>query len=151
MTSLSAAARKFRHAHRATDFQVPKFPYCLKVLPGFLATQWDSTEFAPYRDAFPEEHRATPAAFEAHFRDLVARDVKISYLKSLQGYLWADGYDSGAIKAPLFGDVAPAMASWRHEGIKIMVYSSGSVAAQALLWPYRRRPIRSPALHPRLV
>jgi enolase-phosphatase E1 len=110
------------------------FPYCLEALPGVLAAEWDSAEFAPYRDAFPEEHRATPAMLETHVRDLVARDVKIAYLKSLQGYLWEDGYSSGSIKAPLFGDVAPAISAWRDHGIQVMIYSSGSVPAQKLFF-----------------
>jgi enolase-phosphatase E1 len=63
------------------------------------------------------------------------RDVKIAYLKSLQGYLWESGYASGALKAPLFPDVAPAIASWRQkDGAQVMIYSSGSVAAQKLLF-----------------
>lgn len=64
----------------------------------------------------------------------MSRDVKISYLKSLQGYLWESGYKSGAIKAPLFPDVAPKFESWRQHGVSIVIYSSGSVAAQKLLF-----------------
>jgi enolase-phosphatase E1 len=74
----------------------------------------------------------------------MSRDVKISYLKSLQGYLWASGYASGALKAPLFPDVAPKISSWtaKKEGagegegrvVRVMIYSSGSVAAQKLLF-----------------
>lgn len=71
----------------------------------------------------------------AHVRDLMSRDVKISYLKSLQGYLWESGYANGSLKAPLFPDVAPKILSWtRDDGIKVMIYSSGSVAAQKLLF-----------------
>lgn len=66
----------------------------------------------------------------------MSRDVKISYLKSLQGYLWESGYKNGELKAPLFPDVAPKIASWRKgdDAVQIMIYSSGSVAAQKLLF-----------------
>jgi enolase-phosphatase E1 len=64
----------------------------------------------------------------------MSRDVKISYLKSLQGYLWDAGYKSGEIKSPLFPDVAPKFKSWKGEGKQIIIYSSGSVAAQKLLF-----------------
>lgn len=68
----------------------------------------------------------------------MSRDVKIAYLKSLQGYLWESGYRSGALKAPLFPDVAPKIASWTGGGddgeTKVMIYSSGSVPAQKLLF-----------------
>ena len=69
-----------------------------------------------------------------HVRDLMSRDVKIAYLKGLQGYLWENGYKTGQLKAPLFPDVAPKFDSWKAEGVTIMIYSSGSVPAQKLLF-----------------
>lgn len=66
----------------------------------------------------------------------MAQDLKIPYLKSLQGYLWLRGYESGEIRCPLFPDVAPSMLRWRDAGVKIIIYSSGSVAAQKLLFQY---------------
>ncbi|KAL2156079.1 hypothetical protein VTH82DRAFT_824 [Thermothelomyces myriococcoides] len=113
------------------------FPYALSALPATLDSEWSTPQFAPYRDAFPPEHAATPEAFLAHVRDLMSRDVKIAYLKSLQGYLWEAGYASGALKAPLFPDVVPKIREWASggpEGVKVMIYSSGSVAAQKLLF-----------------
>jgi len=62
--------------------------------------------------------------------------VKISYLKDLQGYLWVKGYESGEIRCPLFPDVHPSFLSWQRAGIPIVIYSSGSVAAQKLLFQY---------------
>lgn len=64
----------------------------------------------------------------------MSRDVKISYLKSLQGYLWENGYASGALKAPLFPDVPPKFLEWKAKGLEIIIYSSGSVPAQKLLF-----------------
>ncbi|KAM0334087.1 hypothetical protein ACHAQA_001107 [Verticillium albo-atrum] len=110
------------------------FPYALQALPATLDSQWDSPDFAPYRNAFPEPAASSKSQFEAHVADLVRRDVKIPYLKALQGYLWQAGYDSGDIKAPLFPDVAPAMSAWHAAGIKLIIYSSGSVPAQKLLF-----------------
>ncbi|KAK4152829.1 HAD-like domain-containing protein [Chaetomidium leptoderma] len=130
------------------------FPYALTALPATLEREWCSPAFAPYRDAFPPEHAATPAALTSHVRDLMSRDVKVAYLKSLQGYLWEAGYASGALKAPLFADVAGRMASWATTATatattttkgeedddgsgcccRVMIYSSGSVPAQKLLF-----------------
>ncbi|KAI9646772.1 enolase-phosphatase E1 [Ciborinia camelliae] len=112
------------------------FPYALSALPETLATQWDTPSFLPYRSAFPPEHSSTPDALHSHVRDLMAQDLKIPYLKSLQGYLWLRGYESGELKCPLFPDVYPAMKKWKENGAKICIYSSGSVAAQKLLWRY---------------
>ena len=105
-------------------------------MPGVLATQWDSSSFAKYRNSFPEEHRTSPEALSTHFSDLVSRDVKISYLKDLQGYLWVKGYESGEIRCPLFPDVHPSFLAWHTSGLPIVIYSSGSVAAQKLLFQY---------------
>ncbi|KAK0621281.1 enolase-phosphatase E1 [Bombardia bombarda] len=110
------------------------FPYALSALPSTLLTQWDAPAFAPYREAFPSGHAATPAALTAHVEDLMSRDVKAPYLKSLQGYLWTRGYQTGELRAPLFPDVAPAFAAWERRGVDIIIYSSGSVAAQKLLF-----------------
>lgn len=61
-------------------------------------------------------------------------DVKASYLKKLQGYLWRSGYFSGKLRATLFPDVVPMLLKWREMGLQIMIYSSGSVEAQKLLF-----------------
>lgn len=60
----------------------------------------------------------------------------MSYLKSLQGYLWEEGYKSGDLKAPLFSDVPGKMFTWHEKDVKLMIYSSGSVPAQKLLFKH---------------
>ncbi|KAI1117016.1 enolase-phosphatase E1 [Nemania sp. NC0429] len=112
------------------------FPYALRALPETLEAQWDSPEFAKYKDAFPPEYRTSKDQFSAHVQDLMDRDVKIAYLKSLQGYLWEEGYAAGHLKAPLFPDVSDKLSVWHQNGLKIMIYSSGSVPAQKLLFKH---------------
>ncbi|KAI6779196.1 Enolase-phosphatase-like protein [Emericellopsis cladophorae] len=116
--------------------KVVLFPHALEALPGVLERQWNDPNFAQYRDAFPEEYRDDQGALEQHVRDLVNKDVKMPYLKALQGYLWEAGYASGQIKAPLFPDVAPFMTESQAKGKKVMIYSSGSVPAQKLLFAH---------------
>lgn len=99
-----------------------------------MESQWDEPEFAKYRQAFPAEHSSSKESLEAHFRELVTKDLKVAYMKDLQGYLWRQGYDSGELKAPLFADVAARLSSWHGKGLKLMIYSSGSVPAQKLLF-----------------
>ncbi|KAF9871607.1 2, 3-diketo-5-methylthio-1-phosphopentane phosphatase [Colletotrichum karsti] len=112
------------------------FPHAVNALPATLDNQWDSPDFSSYRNAFPEDCVSDRSAFEAHFRDLVNRDVKVSYLKALQGYLWNEGYESGDIKAPLFPDVAERLLTWKNAGLRLVVYSSGSVPAQKLFFAH---------------
>jgi enolase-phosphatase E1 len=59
--------------------------------------------------------------------------VKAAYHKNLQGYLWEDGYASGAYATDLFKDVVPCLKAWRAQGKDVAIYSSGSVFAQKLL------------------
>ncbi len=63
-------------------------------------------------------------------------DRKHPALKALQGYIWKDGYETGAFKSHVYPDVAPALARWKAAGLRMGVYSSGSVPAQRLLFGY---------------
>jgi enolase-phosphatase E1 len=62
------------------------------------------------------------------------RDEKITALKTIQGVLWDEGYRSGALTAEIYDDVAPALRRWARAGLRLYVYSSGSVEAQKLLF-----------------
>ncbi|KXL42699.1 hypothetical protein M433DRAFT_149955 [Acidomyces richmondensis BFW] len=112
------------------------FPHAIKALPDVLAAKWDDDAFKPYREAFPEKHRAFPQALMDHVADLTKRDVKVAYLKNLQGFLWEEGYRTGAYSTPLFPDVAPQLQRWKEAGLQLAIFSSGSVFAQKLLFEH---------------
>ncbi|GAB7352971.1 hypothetical protein MBLNU459_g3540t2 [Dothideomycetes sp. NU459] len=95
------------------------------VLPGFEGVKTVLLDI---------EAQASPAAFEEHVKDLTSRDVKIAYLKNLQGYLWQAGYENGAYSTPLFQDVAPQLQHWHASSVNLAIYSSGSIFAQKLLF-----------------
>jgi enolase-phosphatase E1 len=61
-------------------------------------------------------------------------DKKITPLKTLQGVLWEKGYKDGTLKGHVYADVAQNLTSWHAQGIALAVFSSGSVAAQKLLF-----------------
>jgi len=63
-------------------------------------------------------------------------DKKITPLKELQGLLWKEGYVSGELKGHVYSDVAPALKEWKLKGIDLGVFSSGSIAAQKLIFGY---------------
>jgi enolase-phosphatase E1 len=67
---------------------------------------------------------------------LMDRDRKSTGLKSLQGKIWEEGYRSGALKSEVFRDVPLALHRWRKAGLKIAIFSSGSVLAQKLLFAH---------------
>ncbi|GAB1515836.1 acireductone synthase [Actinophytocola sp. KF-1] len=57
-------------------------------------------------------------------------DQKIAPLKTLQGLIWQKGYADGDLTAEFFPDVAPRLRQWHEDGLKLAVFSSGSVAGQ---------------------
>jgi enolase-phosphatase E1 len=65
---------------------------------------------------------------------LMDLDRKSPALKSLQGLIWERGYRSGELVSEIFADVSPALARWRNAGLRVAIYSSGSVLAQRLLF-----------------
>lgn len=72
----------------------------------------------------------------AYLRWLIDHDRKVTPLKTLQGLIWEEGYESGELKSEVFPDVAPNLMRWRREGKAVCIYSSGSVLAQKLLFAH---------------
>jgi enolase-phosphatase E1 len=75
-------------------------------------------------------------AIVAYVNWLIKRDRKSPALKSLQGKIWEQGYRDGTLKAPLFDDVIPNLRRLRRLGMRIAIFSSGSVLAQKLLFAH---------------
>lgn len=69
-------------------------------------------------------------------RHWMDEDAKVTPLKALQGQIWGAGYADGTIQGALYPDVAPALRRWAKAGLRLHVYSSGSVAAQRLLFAH---------------
>jgi enolase-phosphatase E1 len=57
-------------------------------------------------------------------------DQKIAPLKTLQGLIWEKGYADGDLTTEFFPDVAPKLRQWHADGLRLAVFSSGSVAGQ---------------------
>lgn len=64
----------------------------------------------------------------------IDEDRKATPLKDLQGLIWQAGYAAGDFRGELYDDVVPALRQWHAAGRRLHVYSSGSVAAQRLLF-----------------
>ncbi|MDE2515171.1 MAG: acireductone synthase [Rhodospirillales bacterium] len=108
------------------------FPFAAARLGDFLAAHAADPAVA----AILAEVRALAPGVDplAALRGWMAADAKVTPLKTLQGLIWADGYASGALTATLYPDVAPALRRWAAAGRRLAVYSSGSIAAQRLLF-----------------
>ena len=122
------------------------FPYAAEHLGSFVKSHKDQAAVAELltaaeetwkQDRNPEAQQllAEPGADVINYLQLlIKQDRKLPELKDLQGLLWAEGYASGDLKGPLFADVAPALRRWHQQGTVLAVYSSGSIAAQQLLY-----------------
>lgn len=115
------------------------FPYARERLAGFVTAQQHAEPVKTILDNLRRETDA-PAASTA---DLITtlftfmdEDRKSTALKALQGIIWRDGYLNGDFTGHLYPDVLPALEQWKAQGIDLYVYSSGSVAAQKLLFGY---------------
>jgi enolase-phosphatase E1 len=110
------------------------FPYARAHLPAFVEAHATDPDVAA---ALAEVRRLAPgqAALDALLR-WMDDDEKVTPLKTLQGLVWHDGYASGALQSQLYPDVAPALRRWMDGGVRLAVYSSGSEAAQRLLFAH---------------
>lgn len=61
-------------------------------------------------------------------------DRKIGPLKALQGMIWAEGFAAGELTGHVYDDAAQGLRRWHAAGIALYIYSSGSVAAQKLIF-----------------
>jgi len=130
------------------------FPYASSHVENYLASHFgdaetnvDITRLRQEHAIDMEDNLRPPTLIDGSTHDqiesivsyvhwLIERDRKSTGLKSLQGKIWRQGYTDGTLKAPVFADVAPALVRWRNEGLKICIFSSGSLVAQQLLFAH---------------
>jgi enolase-phosphatase E1 len=127
------------------------FPFARAHVKRFLSQHLASHEVRHDVERLREEHAkdvadqlSPPPVFESSEVESIAgyvywlmdRDRKSTGLKSLQGKIWEEGYRSGALKSEVFPDVPLALQGWHKGGLKIAIFSSGSVLAQRLLFAH---------------
>ena len=115
------------------------FPYARERLAAFVHAGADQEPVSGIlRDLRGEIARPDASTDEliSVLLDFMAEDRKSTALKALQGHIWRDGYLNGDFTGHLYPDVLPALRQWRDQYIDLYVYSSGSVAAQKLLFGY---------------
>lgn len=105
------------------------FPYARDRLAGYVAAH--PGQVAPLLDAVCAEEPGDPVETLLRW---IEEDRKATPLKTLQGLIWAEGYADGTLKGHVYADAADALRRWHAAGLKLYVYSSGSVAAQKLIF-----------------
>lgn len=130
------------------------FPYAEQCIESYVAKMYplataepsdDTDDTILFKNALKEASQQEMAKdyiscekFISLLKEAMATNSKVSFLKSIQGVLWRSGYQNGEIKGHVFDDTATLFKNvaqgYPHTHIEI--YSSGSIAAQKLLFKY---------------
>lgn len=124
------------------------FPYALRRYHSFLQENFASADiqemidrlWLSYESEVPAlccwSEKNDPAGAAAYLRHLTDCDRKLTALKDIQGKIWRTGYEENSLKGEMYDDVLPALQQWQAQNLTIAIYSSGSVAAQQLIFGY---------------
>jgi len=113
------------------------FPYSAKHLSDWVRTHLELSIIQDILEQVREISNQSNLDVEGCLSKLIAwqtEDRKITPLKTLQGLIWEEGYNSGDLKAHVYPDVVECLQRWYAAGLTIAVYSSGSITAQKLLF-----------------
>ena len=115
------------------------FPYARRELPDYVRANGDHSEISALLDDVRQES-GEPDASVDRVTDIllgwIDEDRKATPLKTLQGHIWRHGYENGDFTGHVYDDAVDRLRRWSVEGTRLFVYSSGSVAAQQLLFGY---------------
>ena len=109
------------------------FPYAVERMERFVHENATLPAVQAVRAVLQDEEGVAEATLEqivTALRHWIKIDRKQSALKEIQGLIWDEGYRQGAFKGHVYPDVPTAFAQWRQQGLKLAIYSSGSVHAQ---------------------
>jgi enolase-phosphatase E1 len=114
------------------------FPYADEHLDAFVAAHRNEPDVAQAMlDAARlagVEPDTDDATVLAHLHAWIAQDRKATPLKTLQGLIWAEGYERTGLRGHVYPDAAAGLRRWHAAGLRLYVYSSGSVEAQRVLF-----------------
>ncbi|KAL1461216.1 hypothetical protein WDU94_013135 [Cyamophila willieti] len=132
------------------------FPYVKTHLESYLNKNWNTDEMkldikllaeqadqdivnnvpgvVPVKET--ESEQALKQSIISNVLWQMSLDRKTKALKTLQGHIWLDGYNDGQLVGHIYPDVFPCLLKWKDAGLKLYIYSSGSVAAQKLLFKH---------------
>jgi enolase-phosphatase E1 len=113
------------------------FPVSYEKMEDFIRKNWTTgiieSELKTLWKANPE---ASADEITSILRHWILEDRKEPALKSIQGKIWKEAYESGSIHSHVYPDVPKNFQKWNDQNLKISIYSSGSVEAQRLLFRY---------------
>ena len=130
VTDIEGTTSDIRFVHQVL------FPYARERLADFVRRHAAESEVAAPLAALRAEIDQPQADLDALIAALyrfMDEDRKSTALKALQGIIWRSGYREGDFRGHLYPEVV-AVGRPAAAGVKLYVYSSGSVEAQKLLF-----------------
>lgn len=127
------------------------FPYADQHMAQFIETHAAKPDIAALIQQTCQQNDANcqstdlPAVIK-QLRAWIAADKKVTPLKALQGLLWQEGYERGDFTGHVYADAVECLKQWHAQGLKLYIYSSGSVQAQKLLFRYSNAGDLTPLL-----
>lgn len=116
------------------------FPYASEHLPDFVRAQHqENPAVAEQLNALAEKSGVAREDVDGLIEVLqgwIREDRKETPLKALQGMVWEQGYQQGELKGHIYTDAADYLQRWHDRGLRLFVYSSGSVKAQKLIFGF---------------
>ena len=113
------------------------FPYARRAIPGFVHEH--DSQLASLRSEIGalvgNEHLSSSDMIHTLLQ-WMDEDRKITPLKQLQGMIWKTGYESGELCSHVYDDAVRGLRRWHDGGLRLYVYSSGSIEAQHLLFAH---------------
>ncbi|MEV2254581.1 acireductone synthase [Streptomyces sp. NPDC050147] len=138
--SVDAVVLDIEGTTSATGFVVDVlYPYARERFGALLASRGDEPEVARAVAQVRElagEPDADTGRVEKILGEWVDADRKATPLKTLQGILWAEGFARGELISHFYPEVIDVLRGWAADGVRLYVYSSGSVAAQRAWFTY---------------
>ncbi len=115
------------------------FPYSAQALPDYIRQHYQEPEIAAIIAEAKEQINKKKCSIDeviATFLAWIEADKKITPLKTLQGFIWEDGFTKGDFKGHIYEDAYYNLRKWQEQNLKLYVYSSGSEKAQKLLFAH---------------
>lgn len=113
------------------------FPYARRSLPAFVRDH--EAELGGIRaemEAIVGQESLSSSQMVRILLQWMDEDRKVTPLKSLQGMVWKTGYESGELQSHVYEDAVRGLRRWHASGLRLYVYSSGSIPAQKLLFSH---------------
>lgn len=113
------------------------FPYSVQKIPQYLRDRANDPAIHKIIHIIQQEINQADASLDTIIVTLmtwIQEDHKHTALKALQGMVWEYGFKNHEFTGHIYEDARHNLERWYQQGIKLYVFSSGSVKAQQLLF-----------------